>query len=70
MQIIYSAPSFRLPLDVNAPCILVGSGTGIAPFRSFWKQRRYIKEQQGQKNITAIQFDIIIYFLKNLIFRS
>lgn len=30
-----SAPSFRLPDDKSAPVILVGPGTGIAPFKGF-----------------------------------
>ena len=34
------AASFRLPDDKNSPIILVGSGTGIAPFRSFWQERK------------------------------
>uniref|UniRef100_A0A8C2T8T4 Nitric oxide synthase 3 n=1 Tax=Coturnix japonica TaxID=93934 RepID=A0A8C2T8T4_COTJA len=33
------APSFRPPPTPEAPCILVGPGTGVAPFRSFWQQR-------------------------------
>ncbi|XP_068736413.1 nitric oxide synthase 1-like isoform X2 [Montipora capricornis] len=36
---IRQAHSFRLPVDGSAPVILVGNGTGIAPFRSFWQQR-------------------------------
>ncbi|XP_064301356.1 nitric oxide synthase 3 isoform X1 [Phalacrocorax carbo] len=36
---IRGAPSFRLPPTPEAPCILVGPGTGVAPFRSFWQQR-------------------------------
>lgn len=43
----FSAPSFQLPKDNQAPCILVGPGTGIAPFRSFWQQRLYDLEHKG-----------------------
>jgi sulfite reductase (NADPH) flavoprotein alpha-component len=32
-------PSFRLPIDGDTPLILVGAGTGIAPFRAFLQQR-------------------------------
>lgn len=37
---IYSAPSFHLPQDTSLPILLVGPGTGVAPFRSFWHHRR------------------------------
>ena len=34
------APSFRLPEDKTVPIIMIGAGTGIAPFRSFWQERK------------------------------
>lgn len=43
---IRSAPNFHLPEDVTKPLILVGPGTGIAPFRAFW-QHRYAQKKTG-----------------------
>ncbi|XP_014368149.2 nitric oxide synthase [Papilio machaon] len=33
------APNFHMPQDISAPLILVGPGSGIAPFRGFWHHR-------------------------------
>lgn len=32
-------PAFRLPSDGNVPLIMIGAGTGIAPYRAFLQQR-------------------------------
>lgn len=37
---IHKSPSFRLPADSTKPVIMVGPGTGIAPFRAFLHERR------------------------------
>ncbi len=39
--------NFRLPADNNKPVIMVGPGTGIAPFRAFLQQRE-ADEAQGK----------------------
>ncbi|KAM8966694.1 nitric oxide synthase 3 isoform 2-T2 [Pelodytes ibericus] len=44
---VRGAPTFHLPEDITAPCILVGPGTGIAPFRGFWQQRLFEMENKG-----------------------
>nr|QIA61846.1 nitric-oxide synthase [Halichondria panicea] len=42
---IRKAHAFRMPKDPRVPIIMVGPGTGIAPFRSFWQDRIYVKNE-------------------------
>lgn len=44
---VESNPHFRLPQDSTADIIMIGAGTGIAPFRAFMQQRA-VEQAEGK----------------------
>ncbi|KAL4224321.1 Nitric oxide synthase [Mactra antiquata] len=58
------APAFHMPEDSTLPMILVGPGTGIAPFRSFWQQRKIDMEMlpEPKKGTRQGWGNIYLYF--------
>ncbi|XP_053625509.1 nitric oxide synthase-like [Plodia interpunctella] len=59
---IRKAPNFHMPKDLSQPLILVGPGSGIAPFRGFWHHRREEIKNIGKNGSTAKSGPIYLFF--------
>ena len=58
---MFRASSFYLPQDKSTPLIMIGPGTGIAPFRSFWQQAEY-EHMQKLKDSEQPLRNLNLYF--------
>ncbi|KAF7665570.1 hypothetical protein LDENG_00138290 [Lucifuga dentata] len=47
---------FRLPFKATNPVIMIGPGTGIAPFMGFIQERGWLKEQGKEVGATVLYF--------------
>ncbi|BDA47196.1 Sulfite reductase [NADPH] flavoprotein alpha-component [Coccomyxa sp. Obi] len=53
---IHKNPDFRLPTDPARPIIMVGPGTGLAPFRAFMQERLLSRADGGAKLGEAVLY--------------
>eukprot|EP00741_Cyanophora_paradoxa_P001295 tig00000475_g1252.t1 len=60
--------TIRLPQDPSAPIIMVGPGTGCAPFRAFLQHRRRLRDEEGAAIGPAILFFGCRYQAKDFLY--
>jgi len=55
---------FHMPESLETPMILIGPGTGIAPFVGFLKHRhaQFLQQKEEQSNSVVIGGDVDVYF--------
>jgi NADPH-ferrihemoprotein reductase len=48
--------SFRLPLHLTTPVVMIGPGTGLAPMRALLQERKFLQSQHGDATSQNILF--------------
>lgn len=56
VPVFISKSEFHLPKDPVTPIIMVGLGTGLAPFRGFIQERHMIKQEGRHVGDTILYF--------------
>lgn len=62
---IHANPNFKLPTNADAPVIMIGPGTGVAPFRAFLEDR----EETGASGKTWLFYGDR-YFLTDFLYQT
>jgi sulfite reductase (NADPH) flavoprotein alpha-component len=62
---LHANGNFRLPEDTTAPVIMVGPGTGIAPFRAFLEERQALGSQGDNWLFFGEQREALDYLYKD-----
>ena len=65
MPVFPTTSKFRMPEDPNTPMIMVGPGTGIAPFRAFLQERKVIGARGKSWLFFGSQHEKYDYFYKD-----
>ncbi|KAF0984240.1 hypothetical protein FDP41_007417 [Naegleria fowleri] len=50
------SPNFRLPENLNTPIIMIGPGTGVAPFRGFLQHRECMLDKKQSDGVNWLFF--------------